>query len=174
MSWKTMIIPVMGIFVLIGFFVLNGCLGIGKGISVQETLKPLPYDQAFDVALRSAEKMCEECKNINPFNFPVIVSLGTSKSRGVITVHYRFDPEAGSICSKPPVDISSSAKRVFVPHFGAEFYMHIRIIKEGDKAKAVSIEITQSKGVKKDVFDKEMERFKDVYKNYLNKEYSVL
>lgn len=158
------------ILLIVGFSIfISSCLGVGKSITIEETFKPLPYDRAFDIALSSAEKMCEECKKINPFNFPVIVSLGTSKSRGVITIHYKFDPEAGSLCTKPPLDTSSFAKRTFVPHFGAEFYMHIRIIKEQDKATGLNIEVTQSKGVKKEVFEKEMEKLRDVYRSYLNK-----
>ncbi|MCS7278795.1 MAG: hypothetical protein NZ530_01880 [Thermodesulfobacteriaceae bacterium] len=158
------------LFSIIGFLVfLSSCLGVGRGIIAQETLKPMPYEYTFEVALKSAEKMLEECKRINPFNFPNIVSIGTSKERGLITLYYRFDPEAGSICTKPPIDLTSFVKRTFVPHFGAEFYMYIRIKKEEDKATGINIEITQTKGLKKDIFDKEMERLREVYKNYFNR-----
>lgn len=95
--------------------------------------------------------------------------MGTSKSRGVITLRYRFDPESGSGCRKPPETISSFTKRVFFPHFGAEFFMHIRFVKEGDVAKGVKIETTQMKGVKKEVFDREMENLKNSYMEYLKR-----
>ncbi|CUS79087.1 hypothetical protein JGI3_01075 [Candidatus Kryptobacter tengchongensis] len=155
---------------LLGFsLTFFSCLGVGTRLTLTESFETIPYDEAFEIALKSAKEMQEECSKTNPFNFPVIVSLGTSKSRGVITVHYRFDPEAGSVCTKPPESISSLAKRTFVPHFAAEFYMHIRFLKEGDIAKGVKIEITQSKGVKKKVFEEEMDNLRKAYLSYLKK-----
>ncbi|MGC8916091.1 MAG: hypothetical protein ACP5NF_03840 [Thermoanaerobaculum sp.] len=97
------------------------------------------------------------------------MELGTSQKRGVITVHYRFDPEAGSICSEPPGGASSFLKRTFVPHFGAEFYMHVRFLQERNEALGVRVEVTQSKGVKKQVFEEEKRRFRDVYLSYLRR-----
>jgi len=149
------------------------CLGIGKIITSEEFLIEIPYDQAFDLALESAKEMQEKCKIINVFNFPVIVSLGTSKSREVITVHYKYDPEAGSVCIKPPESLESMGKRVFVPHFGAEFYMYIRFLKEGNMAKGVKIEVTQYKGVKKEIFEKEMYHLRDIYLTYLKKRWKA-
>lgn len=166
--------------ILILFFITGlsvnfiSCLGAGRSITFQENIKHISYDQVFEVALKSAEKMCEECKKINPFNFPVLVSLGTSKSRGIITLHYQFDPEAGSLCTQPPPEVSAMAKRIFVPRFGAEFYMHIKIIRDKDKATGINIQVTQSKGIKKEIFDREMERLKSVYQSYLNKYLSNL
>ncbi len=98
-----------------------------------------------------------------------MVSLGTSQKRGVITVHYRFDPEAGSVCSEPPGGVSSFLKRAFVPHFGAEFYMHVRFVREGNQALGVRVEVTQSKGVKKQIFDEEKERLRELYVRYLRR-----
>ncbi|MGQ9801823.1 MAG: hypothetical protein ACUVRL_09200 [Candidatus Saccharicenans sp.] len=151
-------------------FAFSSCLGVGKKMVFQEeSITALPYDNAFDSALKAAEEMHEECKKINPFNYPIIVSLGTSKSRKVITIHYKYDPEAGSINTKPPIDLSSTLKRTFVPHFGAEYYMHIRIQKEGDIVKGLKIEITQMKGVKNQVFEEEMKRLRAVYTEFLKK-----
>lgn len=148
-------------------FIFISCLGAGRIIVLSEPFEPIPYDKAFDLALESAKEMQEQCQRINAFNYPVVVALGTSKSRGVITMHYRFDPEAGSVCTKPPESITSLAKRIFVPRFAAEFYMHIRFLKEGDIAKGVKIEVMQSKGVKKEVFDNEMKNLRNVYLSYL-------
>ncbi len=150
-------------------FVLFSCVGAGRNIVSKEPFPFIPYDRAFDLALKAANEMHEECSKINPINFPTVVSMGTSKSRGVITLQYRFDPEAGSLCRKPPEAITSFAKRVFVPHFGAEFFMHIRFIKEGEVAKGVTIEVTQMKGVKKEVFDREGENLKNFYIEYLRR-----
>ncbi|KDA52869.1 hypothetical protein EG19_09215 [Thermoanaerobaculum aquaticum] len=94
---------------------------------------------------------------------------GYEPKEGVITVHYRFDPEAGGICSEPPGGVSSFLKQAFVPHFGAEFFMHVRFVREADRALGVQVEVTQSKGVKKAVFDAEMERFKELYLRYLRR-----
>lgn len=127
----------------------TSCLIVGSKIAfLEESINPLPYDKAFDLALKAAEEMHEEFKNTIPFNYPVIVSTGTSKSRKVITIHYKFDLEAGSLNTKPPVDLTSTIKRVFFP-LGAKFYMHIRFLKEGDMARGLKIEVTQMKGVKK-------------------------
>lgn len=153
---------------------LVSCLGAGRSITFQENIRHMSYDQVFEAALKSAEKMSEECKKINPFNFPVLVSLGTNKSRGIITLHYQFDPKAGSLCTQPPFEVSDIAKRIFIPRFGAEFYMHIKIIKEKDKATGINIQVTQTKGIKKEIFDREMERLRDVYQTYLVKNLSNL
>jgi len=158
------------LFVIIFSILLTSCLGVGsKAIFVEQSVSLLPYDKAFDLSLRAAEEMVETCKKRNPINFPIIVSLGTSKSRGVITLHYKFDPEAGSVCTPHPKGLTPFAKEWFVPHFGAEFYMHIRFQKEGDMVKGLNIEVTQMKGIKKKVFDEEREKLKDVYIEFLKK-----
>lgn len=155
---------------IIFIFALTSCLGVGsKVVSQGDFRSPLPYDKAFELSLKAAEEMVEECKKVNPFNFPVLVSLGTSKSRGVITMHYRYDPEAGSVYTRPPMDATSVAKRVFVPHFAAEFYMHIRFQREGDTARGLQIEVTQMKGVKKEIFDEEMQKLRTVYLEFLKR-----
>lgn len=67
------------------FFILlflYSCLGVGKRATFEEYLEPLSYDKAFTSSLKAAEEMADECSKINPFNFPTVVSLGTSKSRG--------------------------------------------------------------------------------------------
>lgn len=107
---------------------LSSCLGVGTNIKVEENLEIISYDKAFDIALETAKEIHLKCKNINPYNYPTIVDAGVSKSRGVITIHYKYDPAAGSVCSSPPEPIKVMAKG-FVPHFGAEFYMHIKIYK---------------------------------------------
>lgn len=157
------------IFMIEFCFFLSSCLGVSQHIVVEESLRAIPYEEAFDIALRSAEQMHLECQRINPFNYPLIVSLGTSKSRGVITVLYKFDPEAGNIGTEPPKSISSMAARIFVPHFAAEFYMHIRFSKEGNLARGVKIDVMQSKGVKKQNFQEEMENLKRIYLTYLKR-----
>lgn len=107
------------IFIAAFCLFLTSCLGIGQNLMVEESFMPIPYEEAFHLALRSAEQMHNECRRINPINYPMIVSLGTSKSRGVITVLYKYDPEAGSIGTEPPKSLSSLAASIFVPHFGA-------------------------------------------------------
>lgn len=149
-------------------FLITSCLGIGTTIKPEESLTPIPYDRAFDLALKSAVDMISDCKSINVYNFPVLVETGTSKSRGVITIHYKYDPSAGNICSPPPESIKILTSR-FVPHFGAEYYMHVRFIQTENIAKGVSIEITQWKGVKKREFIDEMERLKEIYLTYLKR-----
>ncbi|MEW5876741.1 MAG: hypothetical protein AB1751_01575 [Acidobacteriota bacterium] len=156
------------VFVMLGLFLVS-CLGAGRAVRQEQALAPLPYDRAFDLALQSAREMSEECRQVNPFNYPAVVSLGTSQKRGVITVHYRFDPEAGSVCTEPPGGASAFLKRAFVPHFGAEFYMHVRFVREGDRALGVQVEVSQSKGVKKAVFDEEMERLRELYLRFLRR-----
>lgn len=155
---------------LVLFFLITmvSCLGVGTRIKPEETFIPISYDKAFDISLKSANQMIQECKIINPYNFPIIVDIGTSKSRGVITLHYRYDPVAGNICSQPPEPIKVLGKG-FIPHFGAEYYMHIRFIKKGDIAEGVKIEITQMKGIKKQEFVDEMERLKETYLKYLRR-----
>lgn len=155
-------------FLSFSFVIFASCLGIGNRIKLEETFTPIPYDQAFDLALKSAREMHQECKRINFHNFPIIVDLGTSKSRGVITLHYKYDPTAGNVCSPPPEPVKSLAMG-FVPHFGAEFYMHVRFAKTEGTTKGVSIEISQSKGVKKEEFANEMERLKEIYLKYLKR-----
>ena len=69
------------------FFSLVACIaGAGKKVELEETLPALSYDQAREVALQGANQMCQDGKMINPYNFPVLVSPGTSKSRRVITI----------------------------------------------------------------------------------------
>lgn len=154
---------------VVGACILTGCLGVGGVISQEQPFSALPYEQAFALALQSAREMHEECRQIDPFNYPAVVSLGTSQKRGVITVHYRFDPEAGSICSEPPGGVSSFLKRAFVPHFGAEFYMHVRFVREGERALGVRVEVSQSRGLKKRTFEEEKERLREVYLSYLRR-----
>lgn len=156
------------VFAMMVFFLVS-CLGAGQAVRQKQALPPLPYDKAFDLALQSAREMNEECRQVNPFNYPTVVSLGTSQRRGVITVHYRFDPEAGSACTEPPGGVSSFLKRAFVPHFGAEFYMHVRFVREGDRALGVHLEVSQSKGVKKAAFDAEMQHLKELYLRFLRR-----
>lgn len=157
------------IFLVAFCLFLPSCLGIGQNLIVEESFMAIPYEEAFHLALRSAEQMHDECRRINPINYPVIVSLGTSKSRGVITVLYKYDPEAGSIGTDPPKSLSSMATSIFVPRFGAEFYMHIRFSREGDVARGVKIEVTQHKGIKKQIFQEEMEKLKKTYLTYLKR-----
>lgn len=157
------------IFLLLSCLFLTSCLGVGQHVIVEESLVAIPYDEAFDIALRSAEQMYNDCLKINPINYPIIVSLGTSKSRGVITVLYKFDPEAGSIGTEPPKSISSTAARVFVPRFGAEFYMHIKFARDGNLVRGVKVDVMQSKGVKKQIFQEEMENLKKIYLTYLKR-----
>lgn len=162
----------INLLLLVSFLlILISCLGVGKSLVLEEIWEPISYDRAYEIALESARQMHEECRRINAINYPVIGSLGTSKSRGVITIYYKFDPEAGSICTKPPESVSSFIKETFVPHFGAEFYMHIRFLKEDDTAKGVKIEVTQTKGIKKEIFENEMENLKGVYLSYLKKQW---
>lgn len=158
------------IFLLICFSLFaTSSFGLGQKLLSRYTL-PLGMEaDSYDLALKAAEKMCDECKGVNPFNFPIIVSLGTSKSRGVITIHYKFDPEAGSVCTSPPVGLVPSTKRIFVPRFGAEFYMHIRTVKGEDGSPCLDINVTQSKGIGREIFDKEMEILVETYKRYLER-----
>ncbi len=165
---KKSLILITGLITGLAFFLFS-CLGVGQRLVIQEPLLSIPYDRAFDLALQSAEQMHNECRKINPFNYPTIVLLGTSKSRGVITIFYKFDPEAGSIGKEPPMSISSVFERVFVPHFAAEFYMHIRFLKEGDMARGVQVEVMQSKGIKKQIFQEEMENLRKTYFSYLKR-----
>jgi len=158
------------LLIIIFAFLLTSCLGVGsKAVFLEQSLSPLPYDKAFDISLRAAEEMVEICKKKNPINFPVIVSLGTSKSKGVITLYYKFDPEAGSVCTQHPKGLTSFAKEWLVPHFGAEFYMHIRFQKEENMVSGLNIEITQMKGIKKEVFDEERQKLKTIYLEFLKK-----
>jgi len=147
------------------------CFGAGRQIVVEQTYPELSYDDAYEKALKSAEEMCQEAKKVNPYNFPVIVKIGTSKSRNIITVSYQYDPVAGSVGTKPP-ETGEIVAKSFVPHFGAEFYLHIKLIKQADKARGVKVTVTQMKGVKKDVFDQEMENLKSYYLSFLSKYWS--
>lgn len=144
------------------------CFGAGSQLAINESMASVSYDQAWEIALNSAREMCEEGKKINPYNFPVLVSIGTSKSRNVITMKYDFDPAAGSIGTEPPNAAELIAKK-FVPRFGAEFYVHIKLIKSGQQINGVKIEVTQMKGIKKEEFDREAERVKDYYLQFLKK-----
>lgn len=157
------------LFIITGlslFFIC--CFGAGRQLVINEPMASVSYDQAWEIALNSAREMCEEGKKINPYNFPVLVSLGTSKSRNVITLKYDFDPAAGSIGTEPPNAAELIAKK-FVPRFGAEFYIHIKLIKSGQQINGVKIEVTQMKGIKKEEFDREAERVKDYYLQFLKK-----
>lgn len=148
--------------------VLVCCFGAGRQLVTQEQVAPLSFDQAWEVALTSARQMCEEAKKANPYNFPIIVSLGTSKSRNVITIKYDYDPAAGSVGTEPP-NASELAAKQFVPRFGAEYYIHIRLVKSGQQVSGVKVEVTQMKGVKKEEFDREAEKLKEYYLSFLKK-----
>ncbi|HEK84749.1 MAG: hypothetical protein ACPLZD_06265 [Candidatus Saccharicenans sp.] len=160
-SQKMFIITALSLFLIC-------CFGAGRQLVIDEPVAPVSYDQAWEIALNSAREMCEEGKKINPYNFPVLVSLGTSKSRDVITLRYDFDPAAGSIGTEPPNAAELIAKK-FVPRFGAEFYIHIKLIKSGQQVNGVKIEVTQMKGVKKEEFDREADKVKDFYLQFLKK-----
>ncbi len=148
--------------------VLVCCFGAGRQLVTQEPMTALSFDQAWDVAMASARQMCEEAKKINPYNFPIIVSLGTSRSRNVITIKYDYDPAAGSVGTEPPNAEELVAKQ-FVPRFGAEYYVHIRLVKTGQQVSGVKVEVTQMKGVKKEEFDREAEKLKEYYLSFLKK-----
>jgi len=53
-----------------------GCLGVGRNLIIEEPFKALPFDRAWEIALLSAEQMCEEGKKLI---FPVLFKIGTSK-----------------------------------------------------------------------------------------------
>jgi len=156
------------IFLLFIPWLLIGCLGVGRNLIIEEPFNTLPFDRAWEIALLSAEQMCEEAKKVNPYNFPVIVSIGTSKIRNIITLRYDYDPVAGSIGKIPP-DAGKVLTKQFVPHFAAQYYVHIKLIKQGDQATGVKIEVTQVKGVKKKEFDQEAENLKNYYFTFLRK-----
>jgi len=160
------------VFLLITFLTFfSSCLGVGMSLREEKVQASLPYEQAFERALKAAKEMEQRCKEINSYNFPAIVSVGTSKSRGVITLVYQFDPAWGSLCTKPPKvpAVEEAAKILFVPRFGAKFYLHVRFLKEKNVARGVRLEVTQSSGVKKESFRQEMEKFKNTYLVYLNR-----
>ncbi|MGC8810167.1 MAG: hypothetical protein ACP5Q3_07950 [bacterium] len=152
-------------------WLLIGCLGAGRNLVVEERVNALPFERAWEIALVSAEQMCEQAKKINPYNFPVIVSLGTSKTRNIITLRYDYDPEAGSVGKTPPNAGKVLAKQ-FVPHFGAQYYVHIKLIRQDDRATGVEVEVTQMKGVKKEKFEQEAENLKDYYLSFLRKNWN--
>lgn len=130
----------------------------------------MSYDRAWDLALQSAQQMCEEGKRVNHYNFPFLVSLGTSKSRRVITIKYDYDPAAGSVGTTPPNAEELIAKQ-FVPRFGAEFYMHIRLVKKGDEVRRIRVEVTQMKGINKEEFVREAENLKNYYLSFLRQKW---
>jgi len=132
-----------------------GCLGVGRNLIIEEPFKALPFDRAWEIALLSAEQMCEEGKKINPYNFPVLVKIGTSKTRNIITLRY------GKVLAKQ-----------FVPHFAAKYYVHIKLIKQDDRATGVQIEVTQMKGVKKKELDQEAENVKNYCLCFLRKNWN--
>lgn len=155
---------------LIAFSTLfSSCLGVGISVKEERTQASLPYEQAFELSLKAAREMEQRCKEINSYNFPAVVSLGTSKSRGVITLFYRFDPAWGSLCTRPPKKPAAqeAAEILVVPRFGAEFYLHVKFIREKNLATGVRVEVIQSKGVKKETFSQEMENFKNTFLSYL-------
>jgi len=172
MKQRRLISPYNDYLALLGLFVAClltfACFGAGRQIVAEQSQPEFSYDEAYEIALKSAEEMCQEAKKVNPYNFPAIVKLGTSKSRNIITVFYQFDPVAGSVGTKPP-ETGEIVAKSFVPHFGAEFYLHIKLLKQGDKAQGVKVTVTQMKGVKKEIFDQEMENLKNYYLGFLNK-----
>ncbi|MGB9715805.1 MAG: hypothetical protein ACPL1G_05305 [Thermodesulfovibrionales bacterium] len=159
------------VFLLCIPWLLIGCLGAGRSLVVEERVKALPFERAWEIALNSAKQMCEQAKKINPYNFPVIVSLGTSKARYIITLRYDYDPEAGSIGKTPPNAGKVLAKQ-FVPHFGAQYYVHIKLITQDEQATGIKVEVTQMKGVKKEKFDLEAENLKEYYLSFLRKNWN--
>uniref|UniRef100_A0A7V4N406 Uncharacterized protein n=1 Tax=Thermodesulfobacterium geofontis TaxID=1295609 RepID=A0A7V4N406_9BACT len=125
-------------FILFMPCLLIDCLSVGRNFIIEESFNTLPFDRTWEIALLNAEQMCEKAKKINPYNFPVIVSLGTSKTMNIITLRYDYDPTAGSIGKIPPEAGKILAKQ-FVPHFAAQYYVHIKLIKQGDQATGVKI-----------------------------------
>jgi hypothetical protein len=153
------------IFLLFIPWLLIGCIGIGRSLIIEEPFNTLPFDRAWEIALLSAQQMCEEARKVNPYNFPVIFS--SSKTDNIITLMYEYKPPAGSI-GKPP-DVEKVFWSRDIPFFAARFSVKINLIKQGDQATGVKIEVKQITGVKKEEFDREAENLKNYYFSFLRK-----